>query len=86
MGREHVGSMLEEAEAFFNIIMVCGVRCLMCECVMAKLCDDCLYWLIHIHQLMNVNLLYQCLKLSCSCVCVVECHLWLEITYVQQTL
>ena len=58
----------------------------MCECVITKLCDECLYWLIYIHQLMHVNLLYQCLRLYCSCLCVVECHLWLEIMYVQQTL
>ena len=57
-----------------------------CECVITKLCDECLYWLVYIHQLMHINLFYQCLRLSCPCVCVAECHLWLEITYVQQTL
>ena len=44
----------------------------MCECVITKLCDKCLYWLIHIHQLMHINLLYQCLRLSCPCVCVLQ--------------
>ena len=57
-----------------------------CERVITKLCDECLYWLIYMHQLMHVNLLYQCLRLSCPCVCVAECHLWLEITYLQQTM
>ena len=66
---------------FLQHHMVCDV----CECVITKLCDECPYWLIYMHQLMHVNLLYQCLRLSCPCVCVAECHLWLEITHVRSS-